>query len=80
MAMALPNIPPLSPAGPEEILLPARPWFIVLTLVLALFANLLPLSGPRSPCDPTSSRWSCSTGASRSHGSSASASPGAWDS
>jgi hypothetical protein len=28
-----------------EILLPARPWFIVLTLVLALFANLLPLSG-----------------------------------
>jgi rod shape-determining protein MreD len=45
MAMALPAIPPLSPAGPEEILLPARPWFIVLTLVLALFANLLPLSG-----------------------------------
>jgi rod shape-determining protein MreD len=34
-----------SPSSPQEILLPARPWFIVLTLVLALFANLLPLSG-----------------------------------
>jgi len=43
--MALPYLMPLSPASPEEILLPARPWFIVLTLVLALFANLLPLSG-----------------------------------
>jgi len=43
--MALPYLMPLSAASPEEILLPARPWFIVLTLVLALFANLLPLSG-----------------------------------
>ena len=43
--MALPNLMPLSAASPDEILLPARPWFIVLTLVLALFANLLPLSG-----------------------------------
>ena len=34
-----------SPASPEEILRPVRPSFIVLTLVLALFANLLPLSG-----------------------------------
>jgi rod shape-determining protein MreD len=43
--MALPNIPSRAPARPEEILLPARPWFIVVTLVLALIANLLPLSG-----------------------------------
>ena len=43
--MALPYLMPLSAATPEEILLPARPWFIVLTLILALFANLLPLSG-----------------------------------
>jgi rod shape-determining protein MreD len=41
--MAMPF--PLSRGAPDEILLPARPWFIVLTLVLALFANLLPLSG-----------------------------------
>jgi rod shape-determining protein MreD len=43
--MALSNFMPMSAASPEEILLPARPWFIALTLVLALFANLLPLSG-----------------------------------
>jgi rod shape-determining protein MreD len=43
--MALPKVPPLSPAGSEEILRPVRPWFIVLTLLLALFGNLLPLSG-----------------------------------
>ena len=42
--MALPK-PQLSVARPEEILRPSRPWFVVLTLVLALFANLLPLSG-----------------------------------
>jgi rod shape-determining protein MreD len=43
--MALSNFMAISAAAPEEILLPARPWFIVLTLVLALFANLFPLSG-----------------------------------
>jgi rod shape-determining protein MreD len=43
--MALPGLAPLAPAGPEEILRPVRPWFVALTLVLALFANLLPLSG-----------------------------------
>jgi len=42
--MALPK-PSFSAARPEEILRPSRPWFVVLTLVLALFANLLPLSG-----------------------------------
>ena len=43
--MALPNIGQLSTAGPEEILRPVRPWFIVLTLALALLGNLLPVSG-----------------------------------
>ena len=36
---------PSTPARPEEILRPAKPWFIVLTLALALLANLLPLTG-----------------------------------
>ena len=43
--MALPNTAQLSMARPEEILLPARPWFIFATFVLAFLANLLPLSG-----------------------------------
>jgi rod shape-determining protein MreD len=43
--MALSNIAQLSTARPEEILRPVRPWFIVVTLALALVANLLPLSG-----------------------------------
>jgi rod shape-determining protein MreD len=43
--MALPRVPPLYPARPEEILHPARPWFVVLTLVLGLIGNLLPLTG-----------------------------------
>jgi rod shape-determining protein MreD len=43
--MAFSNFMPLTAAAPEEILLPVQPWFIVATLVLALFANLLPLSG-----------------------------------
>jgi rod shape-determining protein MreD len=44
MAIVFPSIP-LSPARPEEILRPAKPWFVVLTLVVALSANLVPLSG-----------------------------------
>jgi rod shape-determining protein MreD len=44
MAIVLPNLP-LSPARPEEILRPAKPWFVALTLIVALFANLVPLSG-----------------------------------
>jgi rod shape-determining protein MreD len=43
--MAVPYIGQLSTAGPEEILRPVRPWFIVVTLVLALLGNLLPVSG-----------------------------------
>jgi rod shape-determining protein MreD len=43
--MALPNIAQLSTAGPEEILRPVRPWFVVATLGVALVGNLLPVSG-----------------------------------
>lgn len=43
--MGLPLLPPLTAARPEEILLPARPWFILLTLLLALLLNLSP-AGP----------------------------------
>ena len=43
--MVLPNIGPLSTAGPDEILRPVRPWFIVATLIAALALNLMPLSG-----------------------------------
>jgi len=43
--MAVPNITQLSTAGPEEILRPVRPWFIGVTLALALLGNLLPVSG-----------------------------------
>ena len=32
-------------ASPEEILKPAKPWFVVLTLALAMLANTLPASG-----------------------------------
>jgi rod shape-determining protein MreD len=38
-------VPPLSPARPEEILRPVRPWFIVLTLLVALVVDSVPLSG-----------------------------------
>jgi rod shape-determining protein MreD len=43
--MALPRVPPLLPARPEEILRPAAPWFVLLTLVVAFVANLLPFTG-----------------------------------
>jgi len=43
--MTLPNLVQLAATGHEEILRPARPWFIVVTLALALVANLLPLTG-----------------------------------
>jgi rod shape-determining protein MreD len=35
----------LAPARPEEILLPVKPWFVVLTLGVGFLGNLLPLSG-----------------------------------
>ncbi|CAG1005689.1 Rod shape-determining protein MreD [Burkholderiales bacterium] len=39
------RVPSFAPARPEEILKPARPWFVVLTLALAFLANTLPASG-----------------------------------
>jgi rod shape-determining protein MreD len=38
-------MPPFVAARPEEILLPVRPWFIVVTLLIGLLANTLPMSG-----------------------------------
>ncbi len=38
-------MPPFVAARPEEILLPVRPWFIVLTLLVGLVANTMPMSG-----------------------------------
>src|SRR5215475_5450973 len=43
--MALPNIGGLASAGPDEILRPVKPWFIVATLAIAFVGNMLPLSG-----------------------------------
>jgi rod shape-determining protein MreD len=41
----LPNSPLFTVARAEDIILPPRPWFVVLTLVFAFVANLMPLSG-----------------------------------
>jgi rod shape-determining protein MreD len=41
---ALPRVPPLAPARPEEILRPAAAWFVALTLIAGLAANLVPLA------------------------------------
>ena len=38
-------MPPFVAARPEEMLLPVRPWFIMLTLLVALLANTVPMSG-----------------------------------
>jgi rod shape-determining protein MreD len=50
--MARRRVPPLAPARSDEILLPARPWFILLTLFLGLLGNLLPLSGVAQTLKP----------------------------
>lgn len=39
------QLSPFAAARPEEILLPARPWFVLFTLVCALAANAMPASG-----------------------------------
>ena len=41
----MPQLPSFAPARPEEILLPVKPWFVLLTLLCGLVANVLPLSG-----------------------------------
>jgi rod shape-determining protein MreD len=40
-----PDVGTFTPAAPEEILRPPQAWFVVVTLLLALVANLAPLSG-----------------------------------
>ena len=42
---ALSKAAAFAPARPEEILRPVKPWFILLTFILALMANLAPASG-----------------------------------
>ncbi len=39
------QLSPFGAAGPEEILLPAKPWFVLFTLLCGLVANALPVSG-----------------------------------
>src|SRR5438477_13026120 len=39
------QLSPFAGGGPEEILLPAKPWFVLLTLLCGLVANALPMSG-----------------------------------
>ena len=39
------GVRPFAPARPEEILLPVKRWFILLTFLLGLAGNMLPLSG-----------------------------------
>jgi rod shape-determining protein MreD len=41
----MPQMPQLSAARPEEILRPVNSWFVLLTLLLGLVANILPLAG-----------------------------------
>jgi rod shape-determining protein MreD len=41
----MPQFTALAPARPEEILLPVKPWFVVVTLLVGFLFNLLPLSG-----------------------------------
>ena len=41
----LPHVGSFGPASPEEILRPARPWFVLLSLLIGLLANLAPVSG-----------------------------------
>lgn len=41
----MPQLSTFAPARPEEILLPVQPWFVLLTLLLGLLANIVPASG-----------------------------------
>ena len=44
MQVVLNRMPPLTPLAPEVILKPAHGWFVLLTVLLALGANMLPVS------------------------------------
>ncbi len=45
MALRRRPFPTLSPAQPEELLLPVRPWFAALTIVVAFLLNMVPVQG-----------------------------------
>ena len=42
----LPHMGSFAPAAPEEILRPAKPWFILLSMVVGLLLNLVPVGQP----------------------------------
>jgi rod shape-determining protein MreD len=42
---AITDVVSFAPASPEEILRPPQPWFVLLTLLVALVANMAPASG-----------------------------------
>lgn len=42
----LPHMGSFAPAAPEEILRPAKPWFVLLSIVVGLLLNLLPVGEP----------------------------------
>jgi len=42
----LPNMGSFAPAAPEEILRPAKPWFVLLSIAVGLLLNLVPVSEP----------------------------------
>ena len=44
------KMPSFTPARPEEILKPAKPWFVVFTLAIAMLANTLP-ARPEEPSE-----------------------------
>src|SRR5436190_20573047 len=39
------QLSPFANTGPEEILLPAKPWFVLFTIMCGLVANAMPVSG-----------------------------------
>ena len=48
----LPGVSALGPARSEEILRPVKPSFILLTLIIALLANIVPLAPAATPLRP----------------------------
>ena len=42
---AISDVVSFAPASPEEILRPPQPWFVLLTLLIALVANMAPAHG-----------------------------------
>ena len=42
----LPHVGSFVPAGPDEILRPAKPWFVLASLFAGLLLNLVPLQDP----------------------------------